>query len=157
MQNDERLNPAEEELEQALGQLRPAGTALDANQLMFQAGQRYARRGNRFWQMAAGVLMVLLATSMILQPPPRTVEKIVYVPLEEPARPRPAPAPRYADDSDRDHNNPLAEGSYLRIQQAVLKHGLDALPQSTGLAAASPPRTLKDLLGRPLDEEFDLD
>jgi hypothetical protein len=123
MSEQEDLTPADAELAGALNRLRPAMAAIDRDEMMFRAGQRLARRQCRLWQGAAGLMTVLLAVSVaarlpapqVAQPLPtplRTVEPAPAVVAAGEARPRPV----------------LGDAAYLRLQQAVLSEGLDALP-----------------------------
>jgi hypothetical protein len=66
MQKEEGLTPAEQELESALGQLKPAANTLNRDELMFNAG-RAAAGNKQFWQMLSGMLMVLLLCSVLIR------------------------------------------------------------------------------------------
>ena len=66
MHKEEGLTPAEQTLESALGELKPAANTLNRDELMFNAGRAAAGRG-RPWQMLSGALMVLLLCSVLIR------------------------------------------------------------------------------------------
>jgi len=150
MQDQERLGPAERELEQALAALRPASAKIDRDRLMFLAGRTSARRRSRLWQCAAGALAVALAAALsaalYARPAPREVERVVYVTVARPpAVPAEAPAaPIATPEPGRWRGEPY----YLKLRDEVLAKGLDALPAPRGPAAQPgiPDRTRFPLL-----------
>ena len=124
MQDDDRLTPMEQELEAALGGLKPAGTALNRDYVMYQAGQTSARRRNHLWQGVSGVLVVLLVASMTWRPRPAgpqpRVETLAYglsaAPVEVSS----------AEPIDRQQAEAFRH--YIRMRQAVLNRGMEAIP-----------------------------
>ena len=126
MQENESLNPADAELESALGKLKPAETALDRDRLMYRMGHSAARPQTSFWRGACVAALLGLCGSVTMQmmdreKAKRTLQahasfatthppKSISLELREPAR-TPASAP------------------YLRMRQEVLWHGTDALDE----------------------------
>ncbi len=124
--SDERyLTSAESELESALRGLRPAGASIERDQFMFRAGQASATRRGRLWQGATAALAIALAASFLVRPSPKEVERIVYVPQQPPSSTDRRPA-NVEPFNSRGSLTPF-DGSYLRLRNAVLAHGLDAL------------------------------
>ncbi|MHC4444545.1 MAG: hypothetical protein ACYTF1_18215 [Planctomycetota bacterium] len=83
MQKQEGLTPAEQELENALGRLRPAEVSIDRDRMMFRAGQRSIRRGMRVWQGVAAILVVGLGLSLAGQWNVQQDASSVFVEVEE--------------------------------------------------------------------------
>ena len=144
---EERLTPAESELESALRSLRPARAAIDRDRLMFQAGRASARRGGRVWLGATMALAAALGVSLVVRPGPREVVRIVRV-EPQPTRPKAAPSlPMiYAFVGPADWRG---RGQYLKLRQEVLEKGLDALPEPETTAAPEPREDLEKRLGIP--------
>jgi len=149
MQDDERLTPAEQELERALASLAPTAAGVDRDRLMFQAGRARGRRGRWLWPSASAAVAaavaaaVVLAVSLTAGPQPQPIERIVFVPVETPAGVSVIDAePEGSQERWADH------ARYAALRNAVLAKGPDALPAPTyAAAAAQPTPTLKDLLG----------
>ncbi len=139
----ERLTPAEEELEAALRSLRPAAAAIERDRLMFQAGRATVRRSGRAWLGAVAVLAAALGASLLHRPQPRIVERIVRV--QTPATPTVAGA-AFASAGQTDWTG---QGRYLRLRERLLAEGLDALPAPAEVATPERPERLEDLLGLP--------
>ena len=125
MYDREKLNPALQELETALGRLQPAKTGLDRDQLMFNAG-RASARSSRPWQAASGLLMVTLLYSLFMREP---ITEIVGHPVREPVVP--VARQRGAEPAAHDHAS-VERMSYLRLRRQILQEGLDALPPDGG-------------------------
>jgi hypothetical protein len=137
MQNEERLTPAERELEAALGALRPAAAGIDRDCLMYRAGERAGGRRQRLWQGATAMFAAALMTSLLIRPAPRYVDRYVYVEAGAPARvadARPVHEPGPADDGVQGLLMQDATG-YVRLREAVLVRGIDALPVAPGGSA----------------------
>ena len=123
MQEDLGLTPPEEELEAALRGLRPADLAGSRDQVMFRAGYANAARRSRLWRAACAGLGIMLAVSIIWRsgafktgtaPDPIRVAGQSQVPaMEERTRQTPGMG---------------REAEALRLRQAVLEQGMDALP-----------------------------
>ncbi|HUT57924.1 MAG TPA: hypothetical protein VNA25_08750 [Phycisphaerae bacterium] len=123
MQGQDELTPADRELESALGGLRPAGAGIDRGELMFRLGRASARRRSVWWQGLAGALAAALVASLIARPAPREVERIVHVPIVQPAEPGQTHSPVLVATASA-----MPEDAYLNVRRRVLEMGLDALP-----------------------------
>jgi len=126
MQDEESITAAERELASALGRLRPERGTIDRDEVMFRAGRASARRRGHYWQGATALLVCGLGVSLFTRPAPREIERIVTVA---------APGPVLEDDSPtdvavRDWRRGVRQhhAEYLRLRQAVLARGIDALP-----------------------------
>jgi hypothetical protein len=136
-------------IESALGELVPRSSRLDRDKLMFQAGaiSGPAVRRRYLWPSIAATLCVALAGESLFlrnQAAPRVVERIVMVPAA-------APAPssggvgnvaiENADSQAERAREPQALSSwavasdYRRMQDLVIRFGLDALPERSALFA----------------------
>jgi hypothetical protein len=147
--SQESFDPELTDIESALGQLAPVPSRLDRDKLMFEAGAalaRPARQRGWVWPSIAATLAVVLASeSLVLavRPGPRVIERVVVVresapdgstsPASDTAVPQLAPA---AAKSDTRSSEPksleetwLAASDYQRMQELVLRLGLDALPE----------------------------
>ncbi len=145
-------------IEAALAALAPAPAALDRDRLMFQAGRAAGGAASWGWPAATGALTALaaaLALVMVLRPPVVTQTVVVRVPAEAtPAPAPPKPEPETPADSPRvtarpaevATSSPISPG-YLRLQEQILRWGLDALPAGRPAAPAEPPITVEQLLG----------
>ena len=133
MQSEERLTPAERELEIALGMLAPAAT-IDRDRMMFRAGQASVRRRQRLWQGTTAALAVVLVASVGIRMAP-----------QPPASPRFAAEPMRSVESERwvsdvgagDASELEYRAEYLNLRDRVLIGGVDVLPAPTGSASAS--------------------
>jgi len=122
-------------LERALGRLTPADPGLDRDRLMFRAGQAAGRRGRGRWQAATAGLAAALVLAMTLStwrageppamPPMPGGPVIVHQMPSADEIPSPAAVPGVA---------------YLRLRDAVLDEGLDALPTVKSAEQATPVR-----------------
>ncbi len=140
MRNEEELTPADRELEEALGSLRPQRPAIDRDALMFRAGRVSAGRRGIFWQAASVALAACLAVSLARGPEVREVERIVRVPVAWVG----TSSTTLAQLPDAP-----ADGGYIRIRDIVLREGLDALPVSASAPGdAEDLRELRELLGQ---------
>jgi len=112
-------------LESALRDLRPRPETLRRDVLMYRAGRASARRWG--WPLAtlgATTLAAVLGILLLIRPAPIVVEHVVYLPTPEIEKERATPP-----------NNPEVAGKqadawqrYLRMQEHVLRRGLDGLP-----------------------------
>lgn len=144
--------------EAALAALTPVPAALDRDRLMFQAGRAARGTASWAWPAATGVLTALaaaLALVMVLRPPVVTETVVIHVPVEvppAPAPPKPAPetpvesSPATSRPAEVATSSPISPG-YLRLQEQILRWGLDALPAGRPTAPAAPPITVEQLLG----------
>jgi hypothetical protein len=138
MQHEESLSPAEQALESALGQLKPAADRLNRDELMFNAGR--AAAGSRSpWQMLSGVLTVLLLGSVLMRPGLNGSRELSS----------PADTPRFEIAQALDHPVQVeSRGSleYVTLREKVIERGLDALPLRRGVGSTELPRSRKQLL-----------
>lgn len=137
----EDLNNFESDLERGLGSLSPRPVQAGRDRLMFEAGRRRERRTLRLWQSAAGGLAALLAVSVFMRPEPREAVRVVTVTQERP----PVTMPAF-DNAALAELADLPQPAYLRMRDAVLNRGLDALAadRSGGVAPREAP-TMLDL------------
>jgi len=161
MQNPEGLTPAERELEEAWGRLKPAGVSIDRDRLLFRAGQRSVGVSLWMWRGMAAVLVVGLGLSLAIQPEPQHIERVVYMPVVQ-EKPAPRETPAWTDGSDiRIARRDLSASSYrdIRLRKRVLKEGLDALPMPawTRATISEPAGFLDDVPGVPLVRLRDAD
>jgi hypothetical protein len=147
--SQESSDPELTDIESALGQLVPVSSRLDRDRLMFDAGAgtvRSARQRQWVWPSIAATLAVALASeSLVLavRPGPRVIERVVVVresapassasPASNPVVPRLAPAAALNDTRSSGRQTledawPAAS-DYQRMQELVLRLGLDALPE----------------------------
>lgn len=110
------LTPEQQKMEAIMGQLQPSARSLDREMLIFAAG-RAAQGTKAPWQMACGVLTVLLCTSLIVRLPQSRSATPTKV-AEQSLAPVTPLASQPADYSL----------GYLELQKTVLKNGLDAMP-----------------------------
>ena len=138
MYNEENLNPAEQELESALGQLKPIANTLNRDVLMFNAGRATAGK-KRPWQMLSSVLVVLLLCSVWIRPDLNGTQSLSSVP--EPGEFQMTQAlyqPVQAESPDS-----LA---YPMLRQNIVRYGLDALRFQQGMSHSEPLEDRKQLL-----------
>ncbi len=151
MPEEPRLNPAQREIEAALGALAPAAPAIDRDELMYRAGRASAPRRARLPWALTLLLAVGLTVALAVRPEPRIVERVVHVPAAPPAAPAEpvrhpqAPAPAIA--MPLAVAMPLSPNSYVRLRTEVLRGGLDALAK---LQPARDPAPRADVI----DEQF---
>ncbi len=114
MYEEENLTPAEQALESALGQLKPALNIMNRDKLMFNAGRVSVGR-KQPWQILSGTLMILLLCSAIIRQNPvsETAEQNQFQIAQTQYEPDEVETP----DS-------LA---YQKMRENIIKHGLDAL------------------------------
>ena len=149
------LDPGLNDLAAALAALRPNPPAIDRDRLLFAAGRASAPRP-WFWRATTAVAAtaaVVLAAVMIFRPatPPVEVVRVVYVhdqPPPPPAPPQqnetPPPAPPEAEPPAPPYPwRPTTP--YARLEDKVLRWGLDGLAEPTPPPTA-PPETLDSLL-----------
>jgi hypothetical protein len=137
MNNENRLTPAEMELEAALGGLQPVAVAIERDRLMYRAGQSSARRRNLAWPILSIALSLLLGVSLLHQPESQvqTVEREKLVYITKPA-PRTQPALQMAAQTGLpDPYQVQAQANYVKLRDKVLTEGLDVLPKRRGRSA----------------------
>jgi hypothetical protein len=135
MQEYDKLTPAERELESALGLVRPAGHAIDRDQLFYAAGVRRGRQARHGWQACSGLLAGLLAASWLIRPAGPGEARFadvgaasdsarpVRVVVDEPPSP---PARAVVVPPELLPVIPL----YVRLRNLVVAEGPDALPEA---------------------------
>jgi len=147
----EPIDPGLNEVASALGALRPNPPALDRDRLLFRAGRASAPRPWLSWLTAAAstAAAVVLAALLVFQTAPPPVEHVVVVRDQVPAPPAPPkqdeapPPPATAEASPPPY--PWPSTPYQRLEDNVLRWGLDGVPQPPP-AAEGPPDTRDSLL-----------
>ena len=129
MYNEERLTPAQQELESALSQIRPRQDVLNHELFLFNAG-RASVGTKRPWQILSGGLTLLLACSMLIRFDVAVPQRDLP-PAQLTAVPRTMPT-----DSPRASAS-LDASAYLGLRQRVVRRGLDALPSQASMPGTS--------------------
>jgi hypothetical protein len=134
-------------LESALASLTPAPGRIDRDRLLFRAGQVSAGRRRWLWPAATGVMASVAATLgflLLVRPAPEPIECMVFIqvepppaPASQPAQPTPATPETEPVLAAADTTRP-AQVSYFRLQDQVLRWGLDALPSPPPAAVTEP-------------------
>ena len=149
----ESLDPRLNDVAAALTALAPRPPALDRDRILFDAGRASAPRP-WFWRMTAATTTscaIVLAAVLIFRPIPVPVDRVVYVqvavqpsqlapPKEDPI---PSPAPAESEPPEPAYSWPTTP--YTRLEDRLLRWGLDGLGEPSPPPAA-PPETLKSLL-----------
>ena len=138
MQHEEYLSHAEQALESALGQLKPAANRMNRDELMFNAGRAVAGSKGP-WQMLSGVLIVLFLGSVSMR-----------LGMNE-SRQSPVPPDTARYEVAQTSDNPIqveSRGSleYVTLRRKVVERGLDSLPLRRGGGGGVPRRSRKQLL-----------
>jgi hypothetical protein len=133
MSEPQPLDPANRELAEALESLRLAPTQANQRDIWYRAGMEAGRKRTNAWRMAAAI-MTLAAGAMVMHARivgPAVVDRVVYV--------YPAGAAlvhaMYSNDAPLLPNFSAAN---LRLRNAVLQNGPDALPMSVGASEEGP-------------------
>jgi hypothetical protein len=152
-QPEERMNdPALGALAEALRGLAPRAGGLDRDRLMFRAGRASAPRSWAWPLATAASTAAAVALGVLLwarpEPAPRVVERVVHLPAE---RPQPAgpEAPGTAPESEASPPLPPDYGGrspYLRLQEHLLRWGLEGLPAPPEQPEREGPQTVDALL-----------
>ena len=136
MQEPRPLDHGEKELEKALGGLRLAPFAPDVEQLWYRAGLAAGRRRARIWQAVAAAVALAAAGAVTWRPKPTPVfvDRVVTVRQDVPTEP--VRALTAAEDAPA----PIVSADYLRLRDAVVQKGLDAVPpMAIGAGEAASP------------------
>lgn len=138
MYNEENLTPAEQELESALGQLKPIANTLKRDVLMFNVGR--ATAGTKLpWQMLSGVLTVVLLCSVLVRPDLNGARSLSS-----------GPEPGEFQMMQTSFQSVQAESSgslaYPMLRENIVRYGLDALRFQQGMSHSEPLKNRKQLL-----------
>jgi hypothetical protein len=144
MQQQQRLSPAEQELASALGALAPAQPVIERDEVLYQAGLAAGRRTARRWRGVSAALAACLLAAITLpaqrttppRPAPVAVERIIAPPVAVEPQIEPAPEPRTVM---------IPSGQYAQLRNAVLAHGMSALPPMTD-SDPEPPLTVRNAM-----------
>jgi len=135
---EEKLSPAEKELESALGQLKPTTNTLSRDVLMFNAGRATAGK-KRSWQVLSGMLAVVLFCSVMYRPELDETRHLSYSPevvesqmTQTPYQPVQAESP--------------GSLAYPILRQNIVRYGLDALRFQQDMGRSKPNKNRKELL-----------
>lgn len=134
--NFDPLNPGERELELALMRLAATPAKDESAAIAYEAGRRAGRRSTVAWRVCSGVLAAGLAISLLPRDtgvaPSRGVRQVES--LVSARRPM---KPLEAGDGN----------GYLVVRDAVLAHGLDALPEegTGGREGTGPPQRVMEI------------
>jgi hypothetical protein len=112
MSDENDLNPADRELEEALRSLAPANARIDPIAAAFVAGAKSTQHKARAWQSVAAIMAVALIGSWMIPLPVRTRPGIIQVtsmPIAE---------------------KPVNPQSVLAIERTIGTGGIDALPRA---------------------------
>jgi hypothetical protein len=129
------LNPVERELESRLGGLSPTRHRINRDALMFRAGQAAGQRATRRWRAATVTSLTMLMLGLVATLPWQARQN-GGVSANLGAEPSTIPASTPADRSPARPRTPVAvlamapsaAAEYLRLREAVLVQGVDALP-----------------------------
>lgn len=156
MQDERPLNAEERELAEAMAGLRPTRPGLTRDGILLETYRRAGRRQAWLWRGVAAALAAGLVLSIVLRPPPKTVEKVVYVPTVPASDAAPVAS---ATSPPRTYEPaPPTSEHYLALRHDVLAWGMSGLPRTTTprptaptpaaapMVAPGEPGTLYDLL-----------
>jgi len=146
-------------LEKSLAALVPVPGRIDRDQLLFRAGQASVRSRPWLWPAATALSIVVaasLGTVLALRPAPAPVERVVYVPVPQPAEssvgaPQGVASAANArlDSSTEDAENLWASSAeYIKERNLAIRWGVEALP-GPSIASASQTPTVESMLGLP--------
>jgi hypothetical protein len=128
----------------ALRSLTPRPAALDRDALLFRAGAAAAPR-RWLWPAAtatSSTAALALALAVLCRPTPAPVEHVVYVYVERPApQALPAPDPGPGEEPPSvpvEALGPSARSAHQRLQDSLLRWGLDGLGEPAPLSGPVP-------------------
>ena len=148
-------------LEKSLTALVPVPGRIDRDQLLFRAGQASVRTRPWLWPTSTALLAVVasvLGTALVMRPAPAPVDRIVYVPVPQPAGMSPAPTPSAVVSktspgvlsSIGDAGNLWASSvEYLQQRNQAIRWGVDALPPAPSMASTMQTPSVESMLGLP--------
>lgn len=133
MQEPRPLSSLEQELADSLKGLQLAPMQTSSQQIWYQAGFQVGRRRANAWRAVAGIVAVAALAVQVWapRPAPLAVERIVYVPQGGPARATIVPP--------REEEGPMRSTAALRLRNAIIEDGWDAMPHVHGGADGEPP------------------
>lgn len=147
--SEQPIDPELTAVADALAHLKPRPAELDRDMLMFRAGRASAPRGWT-WPLAtaAAALVALgLGVALLVRPQPPVVEHTVYVEVQIPVHETPAPQPQppAADTAAlvSEEPEPPRLSEYQRLEDHLLRWGLDGLPPAPHVPA---PKETRDSL-----------
>jgi hypothetical protein len=158
--SDSTSDPKLAALEKSLTALVPVPGRIDRDQLLFRAGQASVRTRPWLWPTSTALLAVVasvLGTALVMRPAPTTVDRVVYVPVPQPAGMSPAPrhqvvvspsSPGTLSSVGDTENLWASSAEYLQQRNQAIRWGVDALPQPPS-AASSMQTTVESMLGLP--------
>lgn len=129
MYNENELTPAQQELEAALRQVRPAQDGPNRELFWFNAGRASARTA-RPWQVLSGALTILLLCSLLIRPD-------VDLPQRESAPVQFAAQQGISAGEELLPDEPAQASAYLALRQRIVRRGLDALPSQASTPGTS--------------------
>jgi hypothetical protein len=143
--------------EDALKALAPSPPAINRDRLMYQAGKS-AAPAPRGWQAATAVLsclVVALAATSALRPPPPAQERVVYVRVHaQPPEPPPPSLPEGPPSPEQEQAGPSFTVSaaiepmprYRRAQENVIRWGLYGVPAPPAIPKPDEAQSLDTML-----------
>lgn len=134
MSEQDRLNPAERELEEALRSLAPTAAHVDPIGAAFEAGRRSTRRQVRLWRSATAASLVVLAVASVIPTGPVGVTRAPIIAEHA------APTSPHAIRPVSFAREPVAEHSLVMLQAAIREHGVSGLPATELPIVESRPR-----------------
>jgi hypothetical protein len=152
----EEHDPALAGLEAALAALAPMPGRVDRDTLLFRAGQASVQGRGWIWTSATaalGLLAVTLGALLIYAPAPPPMERIVYVPIQQPGSspdPEPTTPVPYAPGSPATaaRESPM---TYLQLEKQIIRWGLEGMPETPkAVPSSAQPLTQESLRGMPV-------
>ncbi len=142
---EQRLTPAEAELEAALASLQPSADLVDRDRLMYRAGYSAARRGRRLWQVTTALLATSISAMLAANGLAHRNRSPLIAQHEAPA----VVLNVFSNAAWRPGSNTVPNAnSYFVVRQEVLQKGLAALPVGkVGSGSDDPPLTVGSILG----------
>lgn len=147
MQDENRLNPAERELETALAALKPAAVSSSRAELLFRAGQRSGARRLWIWRGATLAAAAAIALVIFVRLAPTAPQRIVYVDRDRIVEKREIVPVAATGASVGEQHAIHIDAKDFRLRQRILRFGLDALP--TQVSAAPMHESLDGAIGIP--------
>jgi hypothetical protein len=132
MEKYDPLNSGQADLERALGALVPVPTRFTEPQISYQAGLLAGKRQVNRWRAVAVIALALTAYTFVDRPRPPVVKNDQVADRSPQSQPETNP-----------FNSPnIVAASYLRLRDAVVRDGWDALPPASGGGNVEPSATV---------------